>query len=73
MWTYTNINSVMYTPDAVELTKEEKIEMVNKKQEINYANTRFNHTPFDDRKSQEAINEAAKSQVGYTFPTKPCQ
>lgn len=53
----------MYTPDAVALTKEEQIELVNKKQEIDYAGTRFNSNPFDDRKSQETINEAAKAQV----------
>lgn len=60
----------MYTPDNVELTKAEKIEMVNKKQEINYANTRFSHTPFDDRRSQETINDAAKAQVKYAPPTQ---
>lgn len=53
----------MYTPDAVELTKAEQIEMVNKKQEIDYGNTRFNFNPFDERRSKDSIDEAAKAQV----------
>lgn len=65
MWKYKNKNSVMYTPDNVELTKAEQIEMVNKKQEIDYGNTRFNYNPFDDQKSKETIDEAAKAQVNY--------
>lgn len=57
----------MYTPDAVALTKAEQIELVNKKQEIDYASTGFRSNPFDDRKSQDSINEAAKAQVNIYF------
>lgn len=53
----------MYTPDGVELTKEEQLDLVNKKQEVDYGNTRFRHNPFNEQQSQEAINEMAKTQV----------
>lgn len=62
-WTYTNKNSIMYVPDGVELTKEEKLDLVNKRQEIQYNNTRLKNNPFDEQRSKETITEAAKMQV----------
>lgn len=62
-WTYKNKNSIMYVPDGVELTKEEKLDLVNKKQEIQYSNTRLKNNPFDEQRSKETITEAAKLQV----------
>lgn len=62
-WKYTNKNSIMYVPDGVELTKAEQLERVDKKQEIEYNNTRFNVNPFNDQQSKETISELAKSQV----------
>lgn len=53
----------MYTPDGVELTKEEQLDLVNKKQEVDYGNTRFQHNPFNEQQNQETINEMAKTQV----------
>lgn len=53
----------MYIPDGVELTKAEQLERANKKQEIEYGNTRFNTNPFNERQNKDAINELAKSQV----------
>lgn len=63
MWTYKNKNYVMYVPDGVELTKEEKLEMAKRKQEVVYSNTRLQHNPFDDRQSKETITELARSQA----------
>lgn len=63
MWTYRNKNFVMYVPDGVELTKEEKLEMAKRKQEVVYSNTRLQHNPFDDKQSKETITELAKSQA----------
>lgn len=57
----------MYTPDAVELTKAEQLEQVNKRQTIEYNNTRFNSNPFDERQSKETIDELAKSQVRFIY------
>lgn len=63
MWKYTNKNYIMYVPDAVELTKAEQMEMASKKQEIDYANTRLKHNPFDDAQSKETISGMVKAQV----------
>lgn len=63
MWTYKNKNYVMYVPDGVELTKEEKLEMAKRKQEVVYSNTRLQYNPFDDKQSKETITELAKSQA----------
>lgn len=53
----------MYIPDGVELTKAEQLERVNKKQGIDYSNTRFKANPFNERQSKESISELAKTQV----------
>ncbi|XP_037048566.1 splicing factor ESS-2 homolog [Bradysia coprophila] len=63
MWTYKNRNYVMYVPDGVELTKEEKLEMAKRKQEVVYSNTRLQHNPFDDKQSKETITELARCQA----------
>lgn len=52
----------MYVPDGVEFTKAELIEKVNKRQGIDYGNTRFSSNPFNEQQSKETINELAKSQ-----------
>lgn len=61
-WKYKNKNSVMYYPEGVEFTKAEELERANKKQEIEYSNTRFVANPFNELQSKETINELAKSQ-----------
>lgn len=53
----------MFIPDGVELTKAEQLERADKKQEIEYCNTRLNSNPFNDQHNKETINELAKSQV----------
>uniref|UniRef100_A0A182Q9G4 DGCR14 n=1 Tax=Anopheles farauti TaxID=69004 RepID=A0A182Q9G4_9DIPT len=63
MWRYTNKNYIMYTPDGVELTKEEQLEMAKRKQEINHGSTRLHHNPFNEQDSRQAIVEAAKTQA----------
>ncbi|XP_053661259.1 splicing factor ESS-2 homolog [Anopheles marshallii] len=63
MWRYTNKNYIMYTPDGVELTKEEQLEMAKRKQEINHSSTRLHYNPFNEQNSRQAIVEAAKTQA----------
>lgn len=53
----------MYIPDGVELTPAEQLERVNKKQGIDYGNTRFTANPFNEQQSKETITELAKAQV----------
>ncbi|EAT39407.1 AAEL008788-PA [Aedes aegypti] len=63
MWTYKNKNYIMYIPDGVALSREEEIELANKKQEIEHNNTRLKVNPFNENESKQAIVEAAKSQA----------
>lgn len=60
-WTYKNKNYIMYIPDGVDFTKEEKIEMARRKQEIKYSNTRLSSNPFNDSQNKETISEVAKN------------
>lgn len=53
----------MYYPDGVELSKAEQLEQANRKQEIEYGNTRFISNPFNDEQSKETINELAKQHA----------
>lgn len=53
----------MYIPDGVDLTPAEQLERVNKKQGIDYSNTRFIVNPFNEQQSKETISELAKTQV----------
>lgn len=57
----------MYIPDGVELTKAEQLDRANKKQEIEYSNTRYNSNPFNEQQNKETINDLAKSQVIHIF------
>lgn len=57
------MNSIMYIPDGVELTKAEQVERADQKQAIDYSNTRFNANPFNEQQSKDTINDLAKSQV----------
>lgn len=61
-WTYRNKNYIMYIPDGVELTAEEKIELAKKKQSIRHENTRLRANPFNEQQNKETIDELAKSQ-----------
>lgn len=61
-WTYKNKNYIMYIPDGVEPTAEEKIELAKKKQAVMHENTRLRTNPFNEQQNKETINELAKSQ-----------
>lgn len=62
MWTYKNKNYIMYIPDGVDFTQDEKIEMAKRKQEISHNNTRLSSNPFNDSQNKETILELAKNQ-----------
>ncbi|XP_015113525.1 splicing factor ESS-2 homolog [Diachasma alloeum] len=61
-WSYKNKNYIMYVPDGVELTPDEKVEMAKRKQEVVHDNTRLTVNPFNEKQNKETINELAKSQ-----------
>ncbi|EZA47587.1 splicing factor ESS-2 homolog [Ooceraea biroi] len=61
-WAYKNKNYIMYIPDGVDLTTEEKIELAKKKQIVMHENTRLNANPFNEQQNKETISELAKSQ-----------
>lgn len=62
-WTYKNKNYIMYIPDGVEYTAEEKIEMAKCKQEISHSNTRLVVNPFNDSQDKEKISKLAENQA----------
>lgn len=47
---------------GVDLTKEEKLELINKKKEINHAGTRLTICPFDEAQNKEALQTIAHLQ-----------
>lgn len=61
-WGYRNKNYIMYIPDGVDLTPEEKVELAKRKQEIVHYNTRLTVNPFNERQNKETITELAKTQ-----------
>ncbi|XP_011307461.1 protein DGCR14 homolog [Fopius arisanus] len=61
-WSYKNKNYIMYVPDGVELTPDEKVEMAKRKQEVVHDNTRLTVNPFNEKQNKETINELAKCQ-----------
>lgn len=59
-WNYTNRNTLMYCPDGVELSAQEKIEGKNeKRQEISHKSTRFKSDPFPDSNCTNQLAEVA--------------
>ncbi|XP_023309523.2 splicing factor ESS-2 homolog [Lucilia cuprina] len=65
-WTYQNKNSIMYTPQGVELTEAEKIDMANRKQVIQHHATRLHVNPFEGVQRQKTgeQNAAAIATLG---------
>lgn len=61
-WSYINKNYIMYVPDGVELTLDEKIELAKKRQVVIHSNTRLKVNPFNEQQNKETINELAKIQ-----------
>lgn len=61
-WNYQNKNYIMYVPDGVELTPDERIDLAKKKQMVIHENTRLRTNPFNEQQNKETINELAKNQ-----------
>ncbi|CAL7937102.1 unnamed protein product [Xylocopa violacea] len=61
-WSYKNKNYIMYVPDGVELTPDERIDLAKKKQMVIHENTRLRTNPFNEQQNKETINELAKNQ-----------
>ncbi|XP_033115755.1 splicing factor ESS-2 homolog [Anneissia japonica] len=62
-WTYKAKNSLMYVPDGVEDTAEEKINKKSKEREILYENTRFLCNPHRNSAQLEAKARAIASKA----------
>ena len=60
-WTYQNKNSIMYTPDGVELTEAEKIDMANRKQVIQHSATRLHVNPFEGTQRKKTDEQSAET------------
>ena len=61
-WYYKNKNYIMYVPDGVELTPDERIDLAKRKQLVVHENTRLRTNPFNEQQNKDTINELAKSQ-----------
>ncbi|XP_076236184.1 splicing factor ESS-2 homolog [Calliopsis andreniformis] len=61
-WNYKNKNYIMYVPDGVELTPDERIDLAKRKQVVIHENTRLRTNPFNEQQNKETINELAKNQ-----------
>lgn len=48
---------------GVEFTREEKLEMIRKRKEINYTGTRFQDCPFNEEQNKETIQTLAQTQA----------
>ena len=63
-WNYTNKNVLMYYPDGVDASAQEKIEgKFTKRQEIQHANSRFNKDPFPDESCDGKLAAAAATRL----------
>ena len=63
-WDYTNKNVLMYYPDGVDASVQEKIEgKYTKRQEIMHANSRFNKDPFPDEACDDKLAAAAAARL----------
>lgn len=61
-WNYRSKNFIMYVPDGVELSDDEKIQLADKRQEVSHSNTRLAKCPFDETQSKETIQGLAINQ-----------
>ena len=72
MWNYTNKNALMYVPEGVEESANEKIEGKNKRQqEVIHLNTRFTQNPHPETMCTEQLavasaahNAALQGKIG---------
>ena len=63
-WNYTNKNSLMYCPDGVDASAQEKIDgKYRKRQEIVHTNSRFTKDPFPDVSCDDKLAAAAAARL----------
>ncbi|KAH8411265.1 hypothetical protein KR215_001124, partial [Drosophila sulfurigaster] len=58
-WKYTNMNSIMYVPDGVELTEQERVQLAERKQSIQHKATRL---PAMHMSHQDEAGNAATAE-----------
>ena len=63
-WNYTNKNVLMYYPEGVEASAQEKIDgKYTKRQQILHSNSRFNKDPFPDESCDDKLAAAAAARL----------
>lgn len=67
-WKYTNMNSIMYVPDGVELTEQERVQLAERKQSIQHNATRLSQ-PEDSSTSNSELNGATLPEGGVATVT----
>lgn len=54
-WKYTNMNSIMYVPDGVELTEQERVQLAERKQSIQHNATRLS-APLETEANSNTVS-----------------
>ncbi|EDX02251.2 splicing factor ESS-2 homolog [Drosophila yakuba] len=71
-WNYTNMNSIMYVPDGVEYTEEERVQLAERKQSIQHNATRLpdeaKHREMDTKKQNEVSQNGVTTGEGTATP-----
>ena len=62
-WSFKNKNTVMYYPEAAEMTEEEQRSLSSRQNSVSLENTRFAGQPFDEMEHRVAIRDAAQAQA----------
>jgi protein DGCR14 len=62
-WSYTPKNTLMYIPEGVPLTFEEKLELEKQAKIIKHENTRFTAVPFDFKKQKETLETLSEARL----------
>ena len=62
-WSYTPKNTLMYIPEGVPLTFEEKLEIERQAKIIKHENTRFTVVPFDFKKQKETLESLSETRL----------
>lgn len=62
-WSYKSKNALMFVPEAVELTFEERLEQAKRERIIVHENTRFKLNPFNLKQQKDSLIQAAEHKA----------
>ncbi|EDV99757.1 splicing factor ESS-2 homolog [Drosophila grimshawi] len=65
-WKYTNMNSIMYVPDGVELTEQERVQLAERKQSIQHNATRLPATSQPETPGSKPATNVSLTKMNAT-------